>query len=129
MFQIGSLSKSFTGFGVLLLEDMGLLYIHDPVDLHLPWFDVRYNSEPVTVTIYNLLHNTSGITSDERFFPLIMLETAEEFIAELAGAELTFYPSSGYRYGNANYIILGFLMEAVSGLSYDTICTPTPRTL
>jgi len=123
LFQIGSLAKSFTGFGVLLLEDMGLLSVHDLVNQHLPWFDVHYNGVPVTVTIYNLLHNTSGISSDERIFPSIWLENRDEFIAELAGAELVFYPGTGYRYGNANFIVLGFLIEAVSGLSYDEFMT------
>ncbi|MCL2621292.1 MAG: serine hydrolase, partial [Defluviitaleaceae bacterium] len=70
LFQIGSVTKSFTGFGVLLLEDMGLLSVSDPVNRHLPWFDVRYNDIPVTVTIYNLLQHRSGLTSDERLFPM-----------------------------------------------------------
>ena len=123
LFQIGSVAKSFTGFGVLLLEDMGLLSVYDPVNQHLPWFDVRYNGTPVMVTIYNLLHNTSGVTSDERVFPSVWLETRDEFISELAGAELVFYPGAGYRYGNANYVILGLLIEEVSGLSYDEFMT------
>ena len=36
LFQIGSVAKSFTGFGVLLLEDMGLLSVNEPVNQHLP---------------------------------------------------------------------------------------------
>ena len=57
LFQIGSISKSFTGFGVLLLEDMGLLSVSDTVNHHLPWFEVRYNGVSVPhndITIYNL---------------------------------------------------------------------------
>ena len=126
LYQIGSLAKSFTGFGVLLLEDMGLLSVTDPVNQHLPWFEVRYNNAPVPyedITIYNLLHNTSGITSDERHFPSVTLESAEEFIEQLRGIELAFYPGEGYGYGNANYVILGFLIEAVSGQSYDEFMT------
>jgi len=126
LFQIGSVAKSFTAFGVLLLEDMGLLSVSDPVNRHLPWFEARYRGVPVPhedITIYNLLHNTSGITSDERRFPSIWLGTQDEFVAELAGTELAFYPSMGYAYGNANFVILGFLIEAVSGLSYDEFMT------
>lgn len=126
LFQIGSHAKAFTGLGILLLDDMGLLSVTDPVNQHLPWFEVRYNGVHVPhedITIYNLLHNTSGITSDERRFPSVTLDTAEEFIEQLAGVELAFYPGAGYGYGNANYVILGFLIEAVSGQSYDEFMT------
>jgi len=127
LFQIASLSKSFTGFGVLLLEDMGLLSVSDPVNWHLPWFEVRYNGVLVPhedITIYNLLHNTSGITSNERLFPRATLtETTDEFIARLIGLDLVFYPSMRYTYGNKNFVILGLLIEAVSGQSYDEFIT------
>ena len=127
LFQIGSVAKSFTGFGVLLLEDMGLLSVSDPVNKHLPWFEVRYNGVPVPhedITIYNLLHHTSGFTSNERRFPrAAVTETTDEFIARLAGIELEFYPSTRYVYGNMNFIILGLVIEAVSGQSYDEFMT------
>jgi len=126
LFQIGSISKSFTGFGVMLLEDMGLLSVYDPVNQHLPWFEVRYNGEPVPpgdITIYNLLQHTSGLTSDERRFPSSFIETADEFIAQFTGIELAFYPSTRHVYGNINYVILGLLIEAVSGQSYDAFMT------
>ena len=127
LFQIGSIAKSFTGFGVLLLEDMGLLSVNDPVNKHLPWFEVRYNGVPVPhedITIYNLLHHTSGFTSNERHFPrAAVTETTDEFIARMTGIELEFYPSTRYVYGNMNFIILGLIIEAVSGQSYDEFMT------
>jgi len=127
LFQIGSISKSFTGFGVLLLEDMGLLCVTDPISRHLPWFEVRYRGVPVvhdSLTIYTFLQHTSGFTSDERRFPRATLtETTDEFAARLTGMELAFYPSTAHVYGNINYIILGLLIEAVSGQSYDEFMT------
>ena len=127
LFEIGSVTKSFTGFGVLFLEDMGLLSVNDPVNEHLSWFEVNYNGMPVPhedITIYNLLHHTSGFTGDERRFPPTSeVMTTDEFIAQLIGAELVFEPSTEFRYSNHNYIILGFLIEAVSGQSYDEFMT------
>ncbi|MCL2842548.1 MAG: beta-lactamase family protein [Oscillospiraceae bacterium] len=127
LFQIGSTAKSFTGFGVLLLEDMGLLSISDPVNQHLPWFEVRYNGEPVPhedISIYNLLQHTSGFTSDDRRFPSTSEELSkDELIGQLTGIEFAFYPSEGHIYGNVNYVILGVLIEAVSGQSYDDFMT------
>jgi len=127
IFQIGSVAKSFTGFGVLLLEDMGFLSVSDPVNQHLPWFEVRYNSKPVPhddITIYNLLQHTSGFTSDEMRFPSTVQElSTDELIERLIGIELAFYPSAGHIYGNVNYMILTLIIEAVSGQSYDDFMT------
>jgi len=127
LFQIGSVAKSFTGFGVLLLEDMGLLSVSDPVNMHLPWFEVRYSGLFVPhedITIYNLLQHTSGLTSDERRFPSTVNELSQgELIEQLTGIELAFYPSQGHVYGNVNYVVLGLLIEAVSGQSYDDFIT------
>ena len=127
LFPIGSVTKSFTGFGVLLLEDMGLLSVSDSVRQHLSWFEVRYNGEFVPhedIAVYNLLQHTSGFTSDERRFPSTVNELSQgEFIEQLRGIELVFYPSQGHVYGNVNYIILGLLIEAVSGQSYDEFIT------
>jgi len=127
LFGIGSVTKSFTAFGILLLEDMGLLSVSDPVNQHLLWFNVRYNGAPVPhedIKIYNLLQHTSGFTSDERRFTSTAEElSVAEFIAEIDGIELAFYPSTEHIYGNVNYVILGLLIEAVSGQNYDEFMT------
>ncbi|MCL2204283.1 MAG: beta-lactamase family protein [Defluviitaleaceae bacterium] len=126
LFEIGSVSKTFTAFGVLMLEEMGLLSVADPVNMHLPWFEARYNGTIVPhgdIRIYHFLQHTSGFTHDERRFPTIVIETASEFISAYAGIELAFYPSTGHSYSNAGYMLLGLLIEAVSGLSYDEFMT------
>ncbi|MCL2840520.1 MAG: beta-lactamase family protein [Defluviitaleaceae bacterium] len=126
LFQIGSVSKSFTGFGVLLLEDMGLLSVSDSVNQHLPWFTVNYNGVPVPhgdITIYTLLQHSSGFTSDERRFPASYVTDLNRFISQVTGAELAFYPSHDHVYGNINYVILGLVIKSVSGQSYDDFMT------
>ena len=123
VFEIASVTKPFTAFGVLLLEDMGLLSVYDPVNQHLPWFKVHYNGMPVPhedISIYNLIHHTSGLSQNENRFPRAALtETTDEFIARLIGMELDFYPSTNVVYSNMGYIILGLLIEAVSGQPYE----------
>ena len=127
LFELASVTKPITAFGVLLLEDMGLLSIYDPVSQHLPWFEVRYNGVTVPhedITIYNLMTHTSGIAQNENRFPSPALaETTDEFIARLIGIELEFYPSTSSAYSNMAYHILGLLIEAVSGQSYDDFMT------
>jgi len=117
LFQIGSVAKSFTAFGVLLLEDMGLLSVSDPISKHLPGLHEN-------ITIYNLLHHTSGFTSDERRFPVTTSGVvADDIIWQTAEVELAFYPSAEFAYGNLNYVLLGLIIEAVSGQSYDEFMT------
>ena len=111
---------------MLLLEDMGLLSVYDPVNQHLPWFKASYNGMQVpNLAIYHLLQNASGITNDERLFPMAAAtETRSEFISRLSlGFELEFYPSARHGYANMNYILLGLIIEAVSGQSYDEFMT------
>jgi len=126
LFGIGSVAKPFTAFGVLVLEEIGLLSVSDPINMHLPWFEAHYNGVLVPhgdVRIYNLLQHTSGFTHDDRRFPNFRVETTDEFISLYSGIELAFYPSTGHNYSNANYIMLGVLIEAVTGLSYDEFMT------
>ncbi|MCL2169031.1 MAG: beta-lactamase family protein [Defluviitaleaceae bacterium] len=118
LFQIGSLSKAFTGLGVLMLEETGLLSVMDPVSQHLPWFP------SADMTIFSLLHHTNVMTNDERHFPSATLQTTDEFIQQMANVELT--PTSrgaSLTPSNANYIALGILIEEVSGQSFDEFMT------
>jgi hypothetical protein len=124
--MIGSVAKPFTAFGILVLEEMGLLSVSDPINAHLPWFEAHYNGAPVPqvdIRIYNFLQHTSGFTHEERRFPAFQIETASEFISAYAGIELAFYPSASHNYSNANYLLLGLLIESVAGLSYDEFMT------
>ena len=125
LFQIGSIAKSMTGFGVLLLEDMGLLSVYDSVNEHLPWFTVNYNGQAVPhadIAIYNLLHHTSGIT-DVTLRIGVEEVTKAELIEQLDGIELAFYPSTEFTYGNVNYVLLGLIIEAASGQTYEDFMT------
>ena len=112
LFQLASVAKPITAFGVLLLDDMRLLSVEDPVNKHLPWFEVRYNGVLVPhedITIYNLMQHTSGIAQNESRFPsAILAETTEEFTTRLTGIELDFYPGTSSAYSNMAYHILGY---------------------
>lgn len=94
----------------------------DPVVKHLPWFSMQYDGKTVPdeeISIANLIYQTSGFTNNETKFPKPELDMSlEDYIHTLSGQELAFYPSSQYAYANANYAILGLIIEAVSGKSY-----------
>ena len=121
LFQIGSVSKSFTGFGILLLEDMGLLSLNDPINMHLPWFEMYYQGAPMPhqdMTIANLLTQTDGVVISPPSEP-----TVDNLIAYTTGSELAFFPGQRFSYTGTNYIFLGLIIEAVSGRSYDDFMT------
>ena len=125
LYYIGSVSKSFTALGILLLEEQGLLSITDRIEQHLPWFYVLYQNEVVAVTIQQLLNHASGLTDANHQDaprgegPDMLRRTVEP----LVGARLDFAPGTQYIYGNANYNVLGLIIEAVTGQSYESFMT------
>ncbi|MCL1819505.1 MAG: beta-lactamase family protein [Oscillospiraceae bacterium] len=126
LFQIGSLSKAYTGLGILLLEDEGLLSLDDPVSEYLPWFTVSYDGEsvpPEAFTIANLLYQTSGFTNSDKYPSASVGMSVEEGVRLANGKELAFYPSQQYAYANTNYRILGLIIEVVSGRNYNDFLT------
>lgn len=127
LFQIGSLSKAYTGLAILLLEDDGFLSLDDPVSKYLPWFTVFYDGRPVPheeFTISNLLYQTSGFTNNGSKYPGASNGMSiEESVRQINGSELTFYPSRQFAYANINYRLLGLIIEVISGQSYDAFMT------
>ncbi|MGO0061503.1 GNAT family N-acetyltransferase [Brevibacillus fluminis] len=118
-FRIGSLSKGFTAFAIMQLQDQGLLHVDDPVANHLPDFP---NGE--RITIHHLLTHTSGLynyaatlqfwQNDMRLFSA----SIEDIIALFRDEPLAFAPGEDCAYSNAGYILLTAIIEKASGLSY-----------
>jgi len=126
IFQIGSIGKSFTGFGVLVLEEMGLISAYDTVNQHLPWFEVSYNGTPVPhedIRIYHLLQNASGLMRSLTVHWPELTESTDNYISRKLEVGLAFYPGERHGYSDFNSIILGLLIEAISGQSYDEFMT------
>jgi CubicO group peptidase (beta-lactamase class C family) len=72
LYQIGSLTKAYTGLAILLLEDEGVLFPSDPVTKYIPWLTFTYQGSIVKsedFTIAALLYQTSGLTNDENTYP------------------------------------------------------------
>nr|WP_288826866.1 serine hydrolase domain-containing protein [uncultured Clostridium sp.] len=125
LYELASVSKAFTGMGILLLEEQGRLSMTDPVQKYLPWFTLNYQGKAVdmqSLTLNNFLHHTSGLTNmrhtkniPQGNTPGLLHKTVEM----LAGAELAFSPGERYSYGTVNYDVLGLVIEAVSGQSYE----------
>ena len=118
-FRMASLGKMFTAVAILQLADANRLSLDDPLSRHLP--DYPNQAVARAITLRQLLTHTSGtgeVFSDE--FPKISssLRTHRDYWKVFASKPLEFEPGSQERYSNYGYILLGAVVEAVSGQSY-----------
>lgn len=117
-FRIGSLTKQFTAASILLLQERGKLKPEDPVKTWLP--DAPPSWEKVTV--FHLLTHTSGIPNftGGPGWDLYQRQdhTPQESIARIRDKPLDFEPGKKFYYSNSNYILLGQIIERVSGVPY-----------
>ncbi|MCR4793296.1 MAG: beta-lactamase family protein [Lachnospiraceae bacterium] len=119
LYQIGSMTKAFTGLAVRKLISEGLIDENAVVSTYIPGFSVCYDSAPADITIRNLLEMKSGFTNDELKYPSAESGMSlSEWALGLSGAELSTYPGSEYAYSNANYNLLGLIIENVTGMTY-----------
>lgn len=120
-FRLGSITKQFTATAVLQLVESGQVALADPVKKYVPEAPDTWNA----ITVHHLLNHTSGIPSYTdmpafatpafRRTPLKPLE-----IGMLSKDKpLLFQPGEGYRYNNTGYVLLGHIVESVSGMKYD----------
>jgi CubicO group peptidase (beta-lactamase class C family) len=135
---IGSLTKSFTALAIMQLVDAGKIDLDTPAQHYLPWFfilpppetdhlDIDQNPDSNAssrITIRHLLNQTSGIsrsTGEKMIADWDSSDSAIEHYVRALGAERMHHPAgAGFEYSNANYITLGMIVQAVSGLSYET---------
>lgn len=127
LFEIGSNSKAFTALGILSLEKSGQISLNDEVTKYIPWLKVKYNYNEVSITIEQLLHQTSGIpfkTIDK--IPVSNQNNAlEETVRTLVDIELDSQPGEKFQYATINYDVLGLIIEKVTGNTYENYIEET----
>jgi len=121
-FHIASLSKSFTALAIMQLVDRNLVELDQKVSAYLPYFTLQDPSSTQSITIRQLLNHTSTLVENAEF-AVASLRGDDTSIQELA-RRLSSSRTSGvlgetFQYNNANYIILGAIIEAVAGMSYQ----------
>jgi CubicO group peptidase (beta-lactamase class C family) len=119
-FNLGSMNKMFTAVAVAQLVEQGRLAFTDPVGKHLPDYPNKAVAEKVT--LHHLLTHTSGVgdyfndkymrAAKDRF------RTVQDFFPLFVDKPLEFEPGTRFRYSNAGFMILGAVIEQVSGQSY-----------
>ena len=118
IFRIGSMTKPFTAIAIMQLVEAGQLSVDDTVSKFLPDFP---NGERITV--HHLLSNRSGIRDY-----ILMPEynaikkqrvSTEQLIGLFRDEPLLFEPGSEFGYSNGNWVLLGYMLEQITGKSYE----------
>jgi CubicO group peptidase (beta-lactamase class C family) len=114
LFEIGSISKSFTSIALLQLCEEGRLDLHEPVTRYLPWFEVQSEYEPIT--LHHLMSHTAGIITGMEFTGEVHYE-----VWALRETEATAPPGTYYHYSNVGYKALGIVLEHLLSRDYGEI--------
>lgn len=126
VFRIGSITKQFTAVAILKLIEEGKLNLLDEVTKFIP----DYPSTGKTITIANLLSHTSGIknyTGMSKFTKdLKRTDLPPKALVGLFKDETPdFNPGTAYQYSNSNYVLLGYIIELITGESYGSYIDKT----
>jgi CubicO group peptidase (beta-lactamase class C family) len=120
-FRIGSITKQITAMAIMILQEKGKLNVHDSIckyisDCPTTWKDI---------TIHHLLTHTSGIQNFQDFPDNLQYErlpaTVESTISRFKDKELMFKPGTEFGYSSSDYVLLGYIIEQVTGKSYEQV--------
>jgi len=117
-FYIGSLSKSFTSLAIMQLSEAGKIDIDAPVKKYLTWFEAGDPDKSDLITVRHLLNQTSGL-SKKVTEDLPMNATMEDAVRALRFSKPSDPPGTKFHYFNLNFVVLGVLVEKISGISYN----------
>lgn len=120
VFDIASISKQFTAFCILLLEQEGKLNLDDPIHKFIPELPIYKEGK---VTVRQVLYHTSGIKEYIKFW-IATGHTYDDYINEQMAINilskvktLNFKPGTQHDYSNSNYVILARLIREISDMS------------
>jgi CubicO group peptidase (beta-lactamase class C family) len=121
-FNIASLTKSVTALAVMQLVEAGKLDLDAPVQGYLPWFRLANPRASAQITVRHLLNQTSGLPTSAGEIQLGDLDQSpnatERQARALSTLKLTRPVGAAFEYSNANYSLLGLIVEAVSDEGY-----------
>ncbi|UCF06391.1 MAG: beta-lactamase family protein [bacterium] len=120
-FNLGSMNKMFTATAIVQLEEKGMLSFEDPINKYVDesWLPKKITSK---ITIHHLLTHTSGLGSyfNEAFMngSRTLYRDIDDFKPLVKDEEPEFEPGERWRYSNTGMLLLGVVIESVTGESY-----------
>lgn len=131
-FDTASITKVFTATGILILIERGLLHFEDKItDI----IDLKGTAIPRDVSIYHLLTHTSGIADDAdeeagedysdlfKNKPNYSIRNTSDFLPQFAYKEPVFKAGTDVRYNNCAFVLLGLVIEKITGQDYRSFVT------
>ncbi|HKW48612.1 MAG TPA: serine hydrolase domain-containing protein, partial [Gemmatimonadaceae bacterium] len=120
VYRIGSITKQFTSAAVMQLVEAGRVKLDDSIGAYLPTLPARWRA----ATVRQYLNHTSGVPSYTDIGPRWLKRIGEKMspdtlVGLTATDSLWFAPGKSWRYDNTGYVVLGMLIEKVSGKAYD----------
>jgi D-alanyl-D-alanine carboxypeptidase len=117
VYQLASTTKIFTGTAVMLLVEEGKLSLDDRVTKLLPGLPPAWRD----ITVRHCLTHTSGlpdvVLSDDT--DEVLADTLGEALRKLAVMPLLSKPGEKWEYNQTGYVLLGMIIEKISGLSFE----------
>lgn len=117
-FRIGSITKQFTAAAIIQLQENGSLNVDDPLTKYIPDYPSGEK-----ITLHHLVTHSSGIpnlTSFPEHRKTIMIPSpVEKTILRFKDIPLEFAPGEQFKYSSSGYLLLGIIIEKVSGKTYE----------
>lgn len=123
VFEIGSMTKQFTAVSILMLAEEGKLKLDNEITKFIP----DYPTNGKRITLHHLLTHTSGIkdfTSMKSIKDIARRDLSpKELVDFFKNEPIDFKPGEKYKYCNSGYVLLGYIIEMVSGQTYEEFIT------
>jgi CubicO group peptidase (beta-lactamase class C family) len=121
-FRLGSVTKQFTATLIVQLVSENKLKLDVPISTYLPDYPKKTGD---IITIHHLLTHTSGIPDFTSFSNYGAIQdssfTPAELVKLFADSMLEFTPGEKFQYSNSGYILLGYIIEKVTGKVYEEV--------
>jgi CubicO group peptidase (beta-lactamase class C family) len=117
-FLLGSTTKTFTALAVMRLVEEGKIFLDSAVHKYIPDFTLASPEYVDAITVRHLLNHTSGLSDDGMPYASMGESSLEKELALLRQCSPFSEPGMKYTYFNANYRLLGLIIERVTGMKY-----------
>lgn len=117
-FRIHWVTMPFTATAVIMLQAEGIIDVEDSICKYIPECPSFWQG----ISIHHLLTHTSGVSDWVQPWDEISgtPSTSLQLVEQIKGQPPYFEPGEEFRYSNNGYIVLGYIIEKASGMSYET---------
>ena len=118
-FNLASINKMFTAMAIMQLVEAGKISLQDKVGKYLTDYPNKMVAD--SVTIHQLLTHTSGMHSFWEEYDKLAKEkfkTVADYLPLFVNKKLAFAPGTSFSYSNSGYMVLGLIIEKMSGQNY-----------